>query len=111
MLNNLGLDRIVLSQVDTKLLGYFLAHEPSKWAFARPQQGRLILHLLNFDLDKLLIRHCDPLILVFICGLSARLQYNLRVIHIHDLGRHILLEFLLVVLLLLVVHIFLFCEI
>jgi hypothetical protein len=55
VLNDLGLHRVVLPEVDTELLGYFLTHEPLKGPLARPQERRLILHLLNFDLDELLI--------------------------------------------------------
>ena len=106
VLNDLRLDGVILSKVDSELLGHFLTHEPSEWALARPQQRRLILHLLDLYLDELLIRHCHSLILVFICRLRAWLQYDLGVVHVHHLRRHVLLKLFLVVLLLLVVHIF-----
>lgn len=105
VLHDLRLHRIVLSQVYAELLWYFLPHEPLQRAFARSQKRRIILHLLNLYFNKLLIGYSDPLILVFVCRLGAWLQNHLGVVHVHDFWRHVFLELLMVVLLLLVVHI------
>ncbi len=85
MLHDLRLHWIVLSEVNAELLGYFLAHEPLKWALARSQKRSLILHLLDLDLNQLLIRDRHSLVFVFICGFRARLQNHLGVVDVHDL--------------------------
>jgi hypothetical protein len=73
-------------EVQPEVLREFLALVPPQWTAAGSQQSRVFNHFLYFDLDHLLVADCDPLKLEFVTRLRTTLEYDLRVMHVHDLG-------------------------
>ena len=91
-------------KVQPEVLRELLALVPPQWTAPGPQQCRIFIHFLNFDLDHLLVADCDPLKLEFVTRLRTALQYDLGVMHIHDLGCGKLGHLFRVGLLLIIIH-------
>ena len=73
-------------EVQPEVLRELLALVPPQRTAARSQKSRIFNHFLYFDLDHLLVADCDPLELEFVTRLRTTLQYDLGVMHVHDLG-------------------------
>ena len=90
-------------KVETQLLTYFVALEPTEGATAGAQQGGVFLHFLHFVADLVFVAQGEPFELVLVLGAGVALEHDERVVHVHDAVRE-KLHFLLVVYLLPVVH-------